>query len=568
MKSKIISIIIVFAGTAFAASQYLNRAYQIDGTNSYSAAAYSGARSSGDYITAVGNSAFRQSSADHGVAVGALSTAISGGNKHCVMVGNWSGYASSNLYGCVGIGSGAFMGAHSRTNCTVINGHFNVDGGAKRFWITPDKTATVNWDGCPPIYYNDGTLYLNARKIVKRDGVVETSAPLWTSDWNRSETNAIYVAEYGNDEYSGYSTYYPKRTLQAAIMALTNDTTTIYLDRGEYESPAYLDGLISSTSNRISIVGVGRRDEIVIDCGDVRKISAGSSVHFCEIKNCTIRNPRIPQSNAGANNRAALQLLYLENCRIEGTNAAVRSSQWLFHLCTLDACDVDFGISTTGESSSHEYSLIFRSSKCRNTTMRFRTLTQYGANLGYALDLENCFVDIDRIDRFRISVATTLDGSVSWWKGVTLMLESARKWYWDSNWYDWENLPTGAYSGNVVNSVFGMGNDGLGQHFANFACCTSATNLTARLDPVTHRPAMSDFDLLPFGYNSAADRAVRDAAAATVIDALVASGTVTQEQSAALTARRAELVTRNAVEPMRMPDPAEPVTVEADAQEE
>lgn len=565
---KTLVITAIFALCAHGATQYVNRAYQIDGTNSYAAAAYSGARSTGNFVTAVGNSSFRQADGNGITTIGQMSSALSGGNEACTFVGEWAGYASSNLNGCVGIGAGAFMGAHNHTNCTVINGHFNVDGDRRRFWITPEKASTVNWDGCPPIYYNAGTLYLNARQIVKRDGVVETTAPLWTSDWNRNETNAIYVAEYGSDEYSGASAYYPKRTLQAAIMALTNDTTTIYIDRGTYESPEYLDGVIPSTSNRISIVGVGRRDEVVIDCGGARRISAGSSGYFCEIKNATIRDPRIPSVNAGANNRAALQLLYLENCRIEGTNAAVRSSQWLFHLCTLDTCDVAFGISTTGESSGHEYSLIFRSSKCRNTTMRFRTLTQYGANLGYALDFENCFVDIDRIDRFRISVASTLDGSVSWWKGVTLVLGSARKWYWDSTWYDWENLPTGACSGNVVNSVFGMGNDGLGQHFANFACCTSATNLTARLDPVTHRPAMSDFDLLPFGYNSAKDRAVRDAAAATVIDALVASGTVTEAQSAALTARRAELVARNAVEPMKLPDPAEPVTVETDAQEE
>ncbi len=554
MKSKIISIIIVFAGTAFAASQYLNRAYQIDGTNSYSAAAYSGARSSGDYITAVGNSAFRQSSADHGVAVGALSTAISGGNKHCVMVGNWSGYASSNLYGCVGIGSGAFMGAHSRTNCTVINGHFNVDGGAKRFWITPDKTATVNWDGCPPIYYNDGTLYLNARKIVKRDGVVETSAPLWTSDWNRSETNAIYVAEYGSDEYSGASTYYPKRTLQAAIMALTNDTTTIYIDRGTYESPEYLDGVIPSMAHRIAIVGVGRRDEVVIDCGGVRRISAGSSGYFCAIKNATIRDPRIPSVNAGANNRAALQLLYLENCRIEGTNAVVRNSQWLFHLCALDACDVDFNVAATAQPNSQDFGVIFEQCGARNSTMKFRTISPVAANLAYSLKMENCYIDIDRVDTFHHR-GYMFNGERCNWTESTVVVGAAR-------------TTSDTSTRNCANSALGFGLDGPGSGFGTFAFRTSATNLAARLDAQTHRPAMSDFDLLPFGYNSAADRAVRDAAAATVIDALVASGTVTQEQSASLTARRAELVARNAVEPMKLPDPAEPVTVETDAQED
>ena len=565
---KTLVITALLALCAHGATQYVNRAYQIDGTNSYAAAAYSGARSTGNFVTAVGNSSFRQADGNGITTIGQMSSALSGGNEACTFVGEWAGYASSNLYGCVGIGAGAFMGAHNHTNCTVINGHLNVDGDRRRFWITPEKASTVNWDGCPPIYYNAGTLYLNARQIVKRDGVVETTAPLWTSDWNRNETNAIYVAEYGSDEYSGASAYYPKKTLQAAIMALTNDTTTIYLDRGVYGAPDYLDGTIASTAHRISIVGVGRRDEVVIDCGGEHKMSAGSSGYFCEIKNATIRDPRIPSVNAGNNNRAALQLLFLENCRIEGTNAVVRNAQWLFYGCSLDGCDVDFNISTAGETSDPSYGVIFSLAKCRNTTMRFRTLSEYAANLGYALDLENCYIDADRIDRFRISTASTWDGRASWWKGVTLMLGSARKWYWDSSQYDWEALPAGAYSGNVTNSVFGLGNDGLGQHFANFAYRTSATNLTARLDPDTHRPAMSDFDLLPFGYNSAADRAVRDAAAATVIDALVASGTVTQEQSAALTARRAELVARNAVEPMKMPDPAEPVTVETDAQEE
>lgn len=555
MKNIIISAFVAMIAAAANAAEYVNRAYQIEGTNSYSAGAYSGAASTGSYVTVVGANAFRQSSADYSVAIGNRSSTLAGGNKYCIMVGEMSGYASSNLYGCVGIGAGAFMESKGLTNCTVVNGHFVVKGDEKCFWITPDRTDTANWDGCPPIYYNDGTLYLNARQIVKRDGVVETSAPLWTGDWNRNETNAIYVAGYGDDGDSGASAYYPKRTLQAAIMALTNDTTTIYVDRGVYESPAYLDGRISSTSNRISIVGVGRRDEIVIDCGGVRKINAGTGGgHFCEIKNCTIRNPKIPAANIGDDNRAALQLLFLENCRIEGTNATVRSSFWLFHLCALDACDVDFGVSTPSQPSSIDYSVIFEECGARGSVMRFRTLSTDAVNLAYGLKMENCIVDIDRVDTFHHRGSKWL-GEWCDWTDSTIIVGAVRTY--------------NTTSGRVcTNSILGYGNDGPGQNFASFACRTSATNLTARLDAVTHRPAMSDFDLLPFGYNSAADRAVRDAAAATVIDALVASGTVTQEQSAALTARRAELVARNAVEPMKMPDPAEPVTVETDAQEE
>lgn len=551
---KTLVITAIFALCAHGATQYVNRAYQIDGTNSYAAAAYSGARSTGNFVTAVGNSSFRQADGNGITTIGQMSSALSGGNEACTFVGEWAGYASSNLCGCVGIGAGAFMGAHNHTNCTVINGHFNVDGDRRRFWITPEKASTVNWDGCPPIYYNAGTLYLNARQIVKRDGVVETTAPLWTSDWNRNETNAIYVAEYGSDEYSGASAYYPKRTLQAAIMALTNDTTTIYIDRGTYESPEYLDGVIPSTSNRISIVGVGRRDEVVIDCGGVRRISAGSSGYFCEIKNATIRDPRIPSVNAGANNRAALQLLYLENCRIEGTNAVVRNSQWLFHLCALDACDVDFNIAATEQPNYLDFGVIFEQCGARNSTMKFRTISPIAANLAYSLQMENCYIDIDRVDTFHHR-GVRFNGEYCNWTESTVLVGAAR-------------ATSDTSTRNCANSILGFGLDGPGSSFGAFAFRTSATNLAARLDAQTHRPAMSDFDLIPWGYNSAADRAVRDAAAATVIDALVASGTVTQEQSAALTARRAELVARNAVEPMKLPDPAEPVTVETDAQED
>ncbi len=558
MRKTIATLAAIFAAVttaAFgAASQYVNRAYPIDGTNSFTAGAYSGLYSRGNFNTAVGCSSFRQTFADNSTAIGNMAMTLSGGGDSNVMVGDWAGYGSSNLNHCVGIGSGAFSGARGVTNGTSINGQIVVRGDQDRFWITPDRTATANWDGCPPIYYNAGTLYLNARQIVKRDGVVETRAPLWTSDWNRSETNAIYVAGYGSDEYSGASAYYPKRTLQAAIMALTNDTTTIYVDRGVYESPAYLDGVIASTSNRISIVGVGRCDEVVIDCGDARKISAGSSGYFCAIKNATIRNPKIPQVNAGANNRAALQLLYLENCRIEGTNAVVRNSQWLFHFCALDACEVDFGVSTASQPVNTDYSVIFETCGARGSVMRFRTLSTDAPNFAYGLKLEGCFVDVDRLDTFHHR-GNKWQGEYCDWTESTIIVGAARTY--------------NTTSGRVcTNSVLGYGNDGPGQNFASFAYRTSATNLTARLDAATHRPAMSDFDLLPFGYNSAADRAVRDAAAATVIDALVASGTITQEQSAALTARRAELVARNAVEPMKLPDPAEPVTAEADAQED
>lgn len=554
MKNIIISAFVAMIAAAANAAEYVNRAYQIEGTNSYSAGAYSGAASTGSYVTVVGANAFRQSSADYSVAIGNRSSTLSGGNRYCIMVGEMSGYASSNLYGCVGIGAGAFMESKGLTNCTVVNGHFVVKGDEKCFWITPDRTDTANWDGCPPIYYNDGALYLNARQIVKRDGVVETTAPLWTSDWNRNETNAIYVAEYGSDEYSGASAYYPKRTLQAAIMALTNDTTTIYIDRGTYESPEYLDGVIPSTSNRISIVGVGRRDEVVIDCGGVRRISAGSSGYFCEIKNATIRDPRIPSVNAGANNRAALQLLYLENCRIEGTNAVVRNSQWLFHLCALDACDVDFNVAATAQPNYQDFGVIFEQCGARNSTMKFRTISPIAANLAYSLKMENCYIDIDRVDTFHHR-GVRFNGEYCNWTESTVLVGAAR-------------ATSDTSTRNCANSILGFGLDGPGSSFGAFAFRTSATNLAARLDAQTHRPAMSDFDLIPWGYNSAKDRAVRDAASATVIDALVASGTVTEAQSAALTARRAELVARNAVEPMKLPDPAEPVTVETDALEE
>ena len=96
MKNLMTTIIAAAALTSVAA----NLAGVIDGTNSYSAAAYSGYHSGGNYNVAVGNSSFRSAKGDGNVALGAISMGCSTGCVNSVMVGPWAGYGARDMNGC------------------------------------------------------------------------------------------------------------------------------------------------------------------------------------------------------------------------------------------------------------------------------------------------------------------------------------------------------------------------------------------------------------------------------------------------------------------------------------
>ena len=531
----ILAAAVALLGGRAIAADYMNLAGRITGTNSFSAAAYSGLNASGNFTTAVGNNSLRESSQDNGVAIGCMTLANAKDGNLNTMVGTWAGFGSTNLVNCVGIGSGAFMGANNVTNGTSVNGQFCARGDLNRFWITPDKKSTADWDGCPPIYYDDGVLYLNARTIVKREGVVEKRAPLHRTDWGASIPHAMYVARYGRDEYDGLSMYYPKRTLQAALTALSDDETTIYVGEGSGDSREYLNRDVSAVEHRVHIVGVGKPEDVVIDCGGVRKLDAGKSGYLAVFENVTIRNVSTPTAGASSNHRGALQLFYLYNCRVVGT-VTVRNSYWPFVAGFLERTDVDVVVDTDGTAANFSlgYGTVFSRVNAYDCKMKFSagTGTAY-PNMAYGLYAENCYIDFDRLYDYRITSVTSADGTRGGFHDCTFVVRDGTYASSIAN-----------SSGDCVNLLYGL-ND-TAPTFSKASYATSATNLLARLDAETHRPAPADYELAPFGYDSAADRAIRDGAVLTVMDILQSAGSLSAAQSAALLAAKPAIIARNA----------------------
>lgn len=547
MKKRIavISVAVALVATCFGANDYVNMAGRIEGTNSFSAAAYSGLNSVGNFTTAVGNNSFRESQQNDGVAIGSMALSNAKGGDLNVMVGVYAGFGSTNLHGCVGIGAGTFMGANAQTNATSINGHFVAQGDTRRFWITPDKMHNANWDGCPPIYYDNGTLYLNARAIVKREGVVEKTAPLHAANWTGAMDDAIFVATYGDDEYDGSSTYYPKRTLQGALTALTNDTTTIYLDGGVYESPEYLNRIITTLEHRVTIVGVGKPEDTIIDCGGVRKLNGGASGFFARFSNVTLKDVCVPNAGSSTENRGAIQLAVLNNCRVVGT-MTVANSYWPFFGVVFEDSEIDITLNTSGTPGAtpghvdNGYEVIFHNCFLYDTVANIKKGV-YGLNypnFGYRIRAENCHFDIG--GEVYYSYLTWGNPLNMGERGAMLDCTLAI-----SNVVGLAYSTGTANNADYTNLVFAVGSTTPVNSKASF--CTSYDDLKARLSPDTLRPYLNDFDLLPFGYGSAYDRSVRDGAMISVMNILEVSGSLSAAQSAALAAAKPSILRRNSV---------------------
>lgn len=545
----IVAVAVALAGGR-AHAEYVNMAGQIHGTNSFSAAAYCGLNAHGNYTTAVGNNALRESSQDNGVAVGAMTLASAKDGDMNTMVGAYAGFGSTNLVGCVGIGAGAFMGANDMTNATSVNGQFVARGDLKRFWITADKSSTADWDGCPPIYYDDGVLYLNARTIVKREGVVERKAPLHTSNWATSAEPALYVARYGRDANDGKSMYYPKKTLQAALLALEDDDTTIYVGEGVYESPQYLNRDITTTEHVVHIVGVGKPEDVVIDCGGTRRISAGNNGRIGVYENLTFKNVGTPSTGQGSNQRGAFQLFYLYNCRVVGT-ITVRNSYWPFTAGYIDGCTVDATVATDGTAATFplDYGTIFSDVNCFDSVFKLAHGSGIAPNLAYGLYAENCYMEFEKLYDYRIRSVHALNVPHGGLIDCTFVVKEGTYASSAAN-----------SSGNCTNLVYAVNTTP--PTFTKASYVTGAADLLSRLDPETLRPAPIDYEVFPFGYASAADRAARDGAALSVMAVLEASGALSQPQAAALQATRPKLVARNAKSVVARPRNAE---IELDA---
>lgn len=488
-----------------------NLAGVIDGTNSYSAAAYSGYKSSGNYNVAVGNSSFRSAKGDNNVALGAISMGCATGCVNSVMVGPWAGYGAQGLSGCVGIGEGSFLMSGAATNRTTVNGQFVAQGDTGRFWITPSKDETLA-NGCPPIYYDNGTLYLNARRIVTRDDCVRVSSPLNTNDWSTAGAESIFVSPYGNDLYPGSSPYFPKRTFASAWDALTNDTATIYLLPGKYDLPTALTGTSETATGHVAtVVGVGGRDSVTVDCGGANLIGSATASAWQVFRGCSFVNAAVPSAGMGQGLRAAYQYAIFFDCAFSG-QLDVRNSYWGFCCCGFDGCTFSHTVAyLTSNTPDHAYGTIFNYCDAFDSVIEC-AVTNGTPNAAYATFFHNVYARFTSVCRLSQGWGSTPFGNRGGWSSSTLVVDSVAN--------------TSTFNEPSTNSIFGLcATLPNGWSSAAHAVTANATNVLAAIG-ADRRPAVDNWRWRCYGYGSEGDRAARNTAANQIIEAIVASGAI------------------------------------------
>lgn len=508
-------LITVITAATSCATMAANLAGVIDGTNSYSAAAYSGYASRGNYNVAVGNSSFRSAIGDGNVAVGALAMGVSTGCVNNVMIGPWSGYGAQGLAGCVGIGQSAFLMSGPATNCTSVNGHFVARGDEGRFWVTASRDDALA-NGCPPIYYDNGVLYLNARRIVTRNDCVRESVSFNSNDW-ATVHKSVYVSPAGSDEYPGSSPYYPKRTLASAWNGLTNDTTTIYLLPGKYDLPSQLTGTPATATGHVAaVVGFGK---VTIDCGGGNLIGSSTAPYWQTFQNCTFTNAAVPTSGMGLNLRAAYQYCIFFNCVFSGP-LNVRNSYWGFCCCGFDGCAFDLTVDYGGGTASdRRYGTIFNYCDLFDGVVNC-TVTNGYPHAAYATFFHNVYARFTQLSKLTQYSGNTPFGNKGGWSSSTLVVDTINS--------------TTTLAEPSTNSIFGLcatlpNNWSSAAH----AVISSAPNVLAALG-VDRRPPVSNWRWRCYGYGSGADRAARNMAANQIIEAIVSSGAVSSSGGAHL----------------------------------
>ncbi|MBR1871236.1 MAG: hypothetical protein IJ802_05365 [Kiritimatiellae bacterium] len=163
---------------------------------------------SNEATVAVGDSAAAYSAFTNSVLLGAAA-GILGGGSNVVAIGYVSAAATRG------------------DNRTEINGQFSIDGASNRFFLRTDPGIPAT---DAPVYYDDGTLYLNVDRIVTVGGVK-------TSGFSVPAGCDYYVSSlYGSDSAPGTSSA-PLATMDAAIAKCTENGQTVCVLPGRYPFP-------------------------------------------------------------------------------------------------------------------------------------------------------------------------------------------------------------------------------------------------------------------------------------------------------------------------------------------
>lgn len=185
-----------------------------------------------DRIISLGmSSAYSLYGTQESIFIGSTAGAQSHEQNGVIAIGNGAMSGTHHCNGTVAIGTGELAGMEYNNNTTSINGEqLWISQPARAFCINPVKNADFT---NAPLYYKDGELHLNAKKILNANG-----AAINGGSSGSFPTYDLYLSPFGDDGNSGRSALEPKKTMWGCFLAATNDFESVCVFSGEYEPPS------------------------------------------------------------------------------------------------------------------------------------------------------------------------------------------------------------------------------------------------------------------------------------------------------------------------------------------
>ena len=473
----------------------------IDGSYNTSLGWIAGLNANGEKATAVGAAAAAEAT---GITrtdfVGAGAGSYSDGLTDCVGIGFRSLAFGTNMNSVVGIGRDAFLGRKGLSKATWLNGQFVAYGQNNSILRKGNPNIA---DTNAPIRYADGVLTLQADRIVVKgettdgEGFAGLESPLTGYDLYVDPVN-------GDDSFVGTSSTTAKRTIDGAYAAVTNHDMTICLLPGEYASP----GGAGSDGNtyppyRVHYIGAYGKERTIIDGGEVRLLF-GCSYGFTSVQGCTLRNMR------GRVNRPRFFALYLYDCAVDISGG---SQGYGFASCVIEKCTIT-GTANFATDNSRLFSAFFEESDVWDSVVDITSSEDinHAPSLFYASYLENVFVSVGGVVR-NLGAASdpykSVLGNSLGLKDCTVICSQAANSF---------------IAPPSIGCLYGLG-DGATYTTTTGSVCT---NVAAVLESIQsdYRPSVKDWRFRFAGYNSAADRSVRNSMENSILSALTVNETL------------------------------------------
>ena len=437
--------------------------------------------------------------------IGAAAGAFTTNMTDCVGIGYRALRNAQDMNSVVAIGAGALSNRTGLTKATWINGQFYTSAQGNTFWIksNPD-TPTTN----APIYYADGTLYLNAATI-KFNGEAtaggggggggDSSPVLLGYDFYVDPMN-------GDDIYAGTSPGTAKRTIDAAYALVYTNDLRICLLPGTHASP----GGDFSTRNvypayRVHFIAPYGPSRTTLDGGGER-FFIGASQAFTSVSGCTLRDFRIKNNSV-----PAFFALYFTNCVFTGEIWQSSADKAVtFEYCLFDDCRANLARCLTNDSESSNLGSSFLYGCEAERSEFYIANTNAPKNFAYQTVFRDCYIWTENVSRLAINGNSILGNAAAFYDSTVVCL-SANEIY--------GTVPADG-------CLLGVGTNGTAfvWNGVTNSVLTNATALAAILG-ADYRPAVTNWRYRYLGYGSAAERATRDSMLESIRAALEAAST-------------------------------------------